>query len=82
MQDALKRCGWHNYSLFMHTDGTLIGVFDSDRTLDECLAAMEKEEVNARWQAGMARFFPSAGDRRPDEIMVQLEEIMYINPTQ
>jgi hypothetical protein len=37
MQQALQRCGWHNYSLFMKKDGTLFGYFESDNSLDECI---------------------------------------------
>lgn len=37
MQQALQRCGWHNYSLFMKKDGTLFGYFESDQSLDECI---------------------------------------------
>ncbi len=55
MQAALQRSGWHNYSLFMKKDGTLFGYFESDRTLQECLKAMEKEAINAKWQAAMQK---------------------------
>ena len=34
MRDALHRCGWHNYSLFLDDDGTLFGYFETDATLD------------------------------------------------
>ena len=55
MKAALKRCGWHQYSLFMKPDGTLFGVFESENTLQECLDAMDKEEINKKWQAAMAK---------------------------
>ena len=29
MRDALSRCGWHNYSLFLDADGTLFGYFET-----------------------------------------------------
>ena len=61
MQAALKRSGWHNYSLFLHPDGSLFGVFESESNLQQCLAAMEKEEVNAKWQAEMKKFVRSGG---------------------
>ena len=56
MREALKRSGWHNYSLFLRKDGTLFGVFESDKTLPECLSAMEKEQINAKWQETMKKF--------------------------
>ncbi len=59
MHAALNRQGWHNYSLFLRPDGTLFGVFESDRTLQECIAGMEKEEINAKWQAAMKKFVSS-----------------------
>ena len=56
MQAALKRSGWHNYSLFLKSDGTLFGVFESHQSLNECLEAMNKEEINAKWQEEMKKF--------------------------
>lgn len=29
MLEALRRTGWHNYSLFMRGDGTLFGYFET-----------------------------------------------------
>ncbi len=55
MQAALKRSGWHNYSLFMKKDGTLFGYFESEHTLAQCLQNMERESVNATWQAAMKK---------------------------
>ena len=63
MLDALGRCGWHNYSLFLRDDGTLFGYVETPGTLDDARAAMAAEPVNARWQAEMAAFFD--GDGRP-----------------
>jgi L-rhamnose mutarotase len=73
MRSALKRTGWHNYSLFLHPDGSLFGMFESDKTLQECLVGMEKEEINAKWQAEMKKFV-SARDRRRDELVLLLSD--------
>ena len=78
MQAALKRNGFHNYSLFMRKDGFLIGYFESDKTLQECLDGMSKEPINASWQASMKKYFPDTADKRPDEVMVELEEVMFL----
>ncbi len=63
MRDALSRCGWRHYSLFVRTsDGLIVGYFESD-DVDAAIAAMESEPVNTRWQAEMAQYFsqPSGG---------------------
>ncbi|MGC8826107.1 MAG: L-rhamnose mutarotase, partial [Anaerolineae bacterium] len=57
MLDALRRNGWHNYSLFMRNDGLLFGYFETPESFQAALAGMAKEEVNKRWQDMMAPFF-------------------------
>jgi L-rhamnose mutarotase len=57
MLDALRRCGWHHYSLFLDDDGTLFGYFETPGSLDEAVAAMQEEPINARWQELMAPYF-------------------------
>jgi L-rhamnose mutarotase len=66
MQDALRATGWRNYSLFLRTDGLLIGYVEAD-DLAASQAAMAATEVNARWQAEMAPFFegPPPGEGFP-----------------
>ena len=54
MQEALRRSGWHNYSLFLADDGLLFGYFETPVDLQTAVASMGKEEVNARWQDWMA----------------------------
>jgi L-rhamnose mutarotase len=56
MQDALRATGWRNYSLFLRSDGLLIGYVEAD-DLTASQAAMEALDVNTRWQAEMAEFF-------------------------
>jgi L-rhamnose mutarotase len=41
MREALHRCGWHNYSLFLDGDGTLFGYFETDGTLGDAVRAMQ-----------------------------------------
>ena len=73
MLTALKRSGWHNYSLFLRPDGLLIGYFETD-SLPDAQARMAATEVNARWQAEMSGFFEDL-DGAPDEGFLQLTEI-------
>ena len=77
MQDALRATGWRNYSLFLRTDGLLIGYVEAD-DLAAAQAAMAETEVNARWQAEMAPFFVDL-DGRPDEGFVLLEEVFHLS---
>ena len=79
MQDALRRTGWHNYSLFLREDGLIFGYFETPESLQAAQAGMEKEEVNARWQALMAPFFEGLGGLRPDQGMLELEEIFHLD---
>lgn len=77
MLAALKRAGWNNYSLFLGSDGLLIGYFETE-SLEAAQAAMAAEDVNARWQAEMSEFFISLGDARPDTGFVELEEVFHL----
>jgi L-rhamnose mutarotase len=77
MRAELARAGWHNYSLFAAADGLVVGYLETD-DFDAALAAMERTDVNARWQAEMAPFF--VGIRgRPDENMTPLPEIFHLD---
>lgn len=78
MLAALRDTGWHDYSLFLHDDGLLVGYFLTE-DLEASLAGMERAEVNARWQAEMAPFFENLDGRRPDEGFVVLEEIFNLD---
>jgi L-rhamnose mutarotase len=75
---ALRDAGWHDYSLFLHGDGTLIGYFLTE-DLDASLAAMARTDVNRRWQAEMAPFFEDLAGRRPDQGFEVLAEIFNLD---
>jgi L-rhamnose mutarotase len=77
MQDALRATGWRNYSLFLRSDGLLIGYVESD-DLAASQAAMAQTEVNARWQAEMAEFFTGIDGRPPDEGFQLLAEVFHL----
>jgi L-rhamnose mutarotase len=74
MLRALADTGWRNYSIFARDDGLLVGYVEAD-DLAAAQAAMEKTEVNARWQAEMAPFFVGLDGRRPDEGFQLLPQI-------
>ncbi len=78
MRAALQRTGWHNYSLFLREDGLLFGYFETPVSLQAAQEGMAREEVNARWQALMAPYFEALGELRPDEGMLELEEIFHL----
>ncbi|MBN1888125.1 MAG: L-rhamnose mutarotase [Thermoflexales bacterium] len=78
MLDALRRTGWHNYSLFLREDGLLFGYFEATEDFQAALDGMAQEEVNARWQEFMAPFFEGTGDHA-DKMMVELEEVFHLD---
>lgn len=79
MLDALRRTGWHNYSLFMRGDGMLFGYFETPDNFQAALAGMSKEDVNAKWQELMAPYFEALEGSRPDESMQELEEVFHLD---
>lgn len=77
MLAALRECGWRNYSLFMRDDGLLFGYFETPESLQAAVAAMEQTEINARWQAMMAPYFELPPGARPDQMLIELEEVFH-----
>jgi L-rhamnose mutarotase len=77
MLDALSAAGWRNYSLFLAPSGMLIGYVECD-DFEAALEAMERTDVNARWQAEMAGFFQGLEGQRPDEGLRRLEEVFHL----
>jgi L-rhamnose mutarotase len=78
MLRALREAGWHDYSLFLHSDGTLVGYFLTE-DLAASLAAMDRTDANRRWQAEMAPFFAGLDGDRPDQGFEVLEEIFNLD---
>jgi L-rhamnose mutarotase len=79
MLDALSRNGWRNYSLFMREDGLLFGYLEATESLEASLAGMEEEDANRRWQELMAPFFEIPPGARPDQTLVELEEVFHLD---
>ena len=79
MLDALRRNGWHNYSLYMRDDGLLFGYFETPESFQAALEGMAKEEINRRWQEYMAPFFEGLGGAHADEGMVELDEVFLLD---
>ena len=80
MQEALRRQGWHNYTLFMNDDGWLFGYFETPESFAAALAGMDEEPINARWQEFMAPFFETTGGaEHPDKMMVELVEVFHLD---
>lgn len=78
MLAALRETGWSNYSLFLRDDGLLIGYLETE-DFAAARAAMATREINARWQAEMAPFFEGIPGRRPDERMLEIEEVFHLD---
>jgi L-rhamnose mutarotase len=77
MINALRKTGWHNYSLFLRPDGLLVGYLETP-DFESARAGMAGLEINARWQKEMADFFVQREGLLPDEAMKPLEEVFHI----
>ena len=58
MQEALRRCGWHNYSLFLGPEGVMFGYFETEHDLDTALTKMGAEAINEVWQNAHKKYAP------------------------
>jgi L-rhamnose mutarotase len=72
--NALRDAGWCGYTLHLRDDGLLVGVVEAD-DLDAAQAAMAATEVNARWQAEMARLFAGPAGAPPDQGFTRLPTV-------
>ncbi|MBI4790498.1 MAG: L-rhamnose mutarotase [Chloroflexi bacterium] len=79
MLAALRRAGWHNYSLFIRDDGLLFGYFETPDSFQAALAGMASEEINAKWQEFMAPYFENLGGAHADESMIELQEVFHLD---
>lgn len=79
MLAALRRTGWHNYSLFLRDDGLLFGYFETPDNFQAALAGMAKEEINAKWQEFMAPYFENLDGAHADEGMLELQEVFHLD---
>jgi L-rhamnose mutarotase len=77
MLAALRESGWRNYSLFLRPDGLLVGYVECD-DFSAAQSAMQRFDVNARWQAEMAPFFDLPPGGAPDTAGERLEEIFHL----
>lgn len=77
MQEALRNAGWHNYSLFLRDDGTLVGYVETD-DFERSRQLMAKTSINALWQASMKDLFVDAEARTADKQMRPLEHIFFL----
>jgi L-rhamnose mutarotase len=79
MLAALRRTGWHNYSLFLRDDGLLFGYFETPESFQAALDGMSKEEINHKWQEFMAPYFENLSGAHADESMAELEEVFHLD---
>jgi L-rhamnose mutarotase len=77
MLDALRNAGWHNYTLFLRSDGLVFGYFETEESLQIAQAKMAETEVNTRWQKFMSPFTDTQA--RPDESFIELEEYFHLD---
>lgn len=78
MLAALRDTGWRNYSLFLQSDGIVVGYVEVE-DFEKCRAAMKDHPVNARWQSEMVKYFEFPNGDTPDDRMFPLEEIFHLD---
>ena len=79
IQEAMKRKGWHNNSLFMCKDDLLFDYFETPQSFQDTLNSMAKEEINTRRQDYLDPYFESIGTIHTDEMMLEHKEIFHLD---
>lgn len=77
MKQALQATGWNNYSLFLRSDGLLIGYLETE-DFARARSGMAALEINSRWQREMQDFFVQPENLLPDQAMAPLEEVFHV----
>lgn len=77
MIEALQDAGWKNYSLFLQSDGLLVGYFETE-DLASSQAKMQASLVNAQWQHEMAHCFENLEAAMPDQNIIPLAEVFHL----
>lgn len=78
MLDALRRTGWHNYTLFLREDGMLFGYYEAAESFQVSLDGMAREPINQLWQRFMAPYFDNLGEEHADRSMQELVEVFHL----
>jgi len=78
MQEALRKTGWSNYSIFLRKDGLLIGYLETE-DWEAAVKGMDGLEVNARWQKVAGPLFQQLEGARPDESMQPIPEVFHLD---
>ena len=75
MLRALADTGWRDYSLFLRSDGLLVGYLVAD-DFEAAQASLARTEASRRWEEFMADFFVDsrAEDKQPLVEVFHLED--------
>ena len=76
MAEAIRRSGIRNYSIFFRKDGSLFGYFEC-QDAEKAFEFMGQQEVNARWQKAMDKFFVKSNPTILGPEMEDLEEVFH-----
>ena len=76
MRAALKAAGWNDYSLFLRSDGLLIGYLVTE-DFAKAKSRMQELQVNTRWQKEMAPLFDGV-ETNAEDMMEPLEEVFHV----
>ena len=77
MLQALRETGWNNYSLFLRSDGLLVGYLETE-DFERAQKEMAQRKINDKWQREMADFFVLQTGMTPDRQMQPLPEVFHL----
>ena len=75
--DIFRQNSWKNFSIFMRPDGLIFLYVEVPETFAKAVEAIAGEEINTKWQEMMAPYFEILEGSRPDQAMMELEEIFH-----
>lgn len=81
MLEALRKTGWHNYSLFMRKDGLMFGYFETPESFQAASIAVDRYEASMKWHEFMRPFFAAiaTGPNGEPRLEIELEEVFHLD---
>lgn len=76
--DALRKSGWHNYSIFLNKEDGCLITYCEFEDFKKSLDSIAREEISLKWQARMVEYFVPVPGLKPADAFDQFVELFHL----
>ena len=76
--DALRKSGWHNYSIFLSKEDGCLITYCEFEDFNESLNAIAREEISLKWQTRMVEYFVPVPGLKPADAFDKFVEVFHL----